>query len=100
MEKTLARAIYKQMEVGRPYATRELFDLIGEDAYYKHIPVELQGKDVRKIISAEMWKVVEAGYATTYTEKETLELVGGIRFGSTKPYPTQTYTFRYWTRTK
>ena len=100
MGKTLAREIYKKMRIGNRYTTSELFDLIGEDTYYKHIPVELQGKDVRKIISAEMWKVVKAGYATTCTEQEELELVRGIRFGSRRHVPLQTYTFRYWTRTK
>lgn len=99
MEKTLARAIYKQMEVGRPYATRELCDLLDDD-YYKYIPVELQGKDVRKIISAEMWKVVKAGYATTCTEREEYEVVRGLRFGSKKHGPVLQYTCRYWTRTK
>lgn len=98
MEKTMARAIYKLMEIGKPYTTSELYDLLGDD-YYKYIPVEMQGKDVRKIVSAEMWNVVNAGYARSYTEQETLALVRGIRFGS-KPTATQTYTFRYWVRLK
>lgn len=99
MEKTMARAIYKRMEVGKPYTTSELFDLLGETEYYKYIPVELQGKDVRKIVSAEMSKIVKTGYARTYTEQETLGNVRGLRYG-TAPKSFTTYTFRYWVRTK
>lgn len=99
MEKTMARAIYKLMEIGKPYSTTDLFNLLDDD-YYKYIPVEMQGKDVRKIVSSEMWKVVNSGYARTYTEQETLELVRGIRFGSNRHGDAQTYTFRYWERTK
>lgn len=98
MEKTMARAIYKLMEVGKSYTTSELYELIGDD-YYKYIPVEMHGKDVRKIVSAEMWKCVETGYARTYTEQETLPILRGVRFGN-KPTAAQTYTFRYWVRLK
>lgn len=98
MEKTMARAIYKMMEVGKPYTTRNLYDMLGDD-YYKYIPVELQGKDVRKIVSAEMQKVVKTGYARTYTEKETLANVRGLRYGATPTSSTE-YTIRYWIRTK
>ena len=99
MEKTLAREIYKAMETGKPYTTRELFELIGESVFYKHLPVELQGKNVNKIVSEEMWKVVKTGYARTYIEKETLANVRGIRFGS-EPTSFTNYTFRYWVRVK
>lgn len=98
MEKTMARAIYKLMEIGKPYTSMQLRDLLGDD-YYKYITVEMQGKDVRKIVSAEMWNVVNAGYARCYTKQETLALVRGIRKGS-KPTAFQTYTFRYWVRLK
>ena len=81
MEKTMAREIYKRMELGKQYKSYDLFKLI-EDVYYKHIPVELQGKDVRKIVAAEMWKVVNSGYARTFIERETLANVRGIRFGA------------------
>lgn len=98
MEKTMARAIYKCMEIGKPYTTRELFDMLGDD-YYKYIPVELQGKSVNKIVSAELWKVVKAGYAKTYTDEEVLPLVKGLRYGTT-PTCFNTYNFRYWTRVR
>ena len=98
MEKTLAREIYKAMETGKPYTTSDLFRLI-EDVYYQHIPAELQGKNVNKIVSEEMWKIVKTGYARTYTEKETLANVRGLRYGS-KPTSFTEYTFRYWLRIK
>lgn len=98
MEKTLAREIYKRMETGKPYTTSELFRLV-EDSYYKHIPVEYQGKDVRKVVSEELWKVVKTGYARTYAEKETLANVRGLRFGA-KPKSFTEYTLRYWVRIK
>lgn len=98
MEKTLAREIYKRMEIGRPYTTSELFDLV-EDVYYNHIPAELQGKDVRKVISNEMWKIVKTGYAETYIEKEDLPNVRGLRYGA-RPTSFTNYTFRYWVRTR
>lgn len=98
MEKTMAREIYKAMEIGKPYTTSDLFRLI-EDVYYQHIPAELQGKNVNEIVSEEMWKVVKTGYARTYIEKETLANVRGIRFGS-KPTSFTNYTFRYWVRVK
>lgn len=58
MEKTLTRAIYKKMEIGREYTTSELFDLVG-DEYYKCIrkefyPGQEKGKPVNAIVSAEM----------------------------------------------
>nr|DAU29368.1 MAG TPA: hypothetical protein [Caudoviricetes sp.] len=99
MEKTLAQAIWRRMEIGKTYTTTELFDLLTETEYYNHIPVELQGKNVNKIIANEMWKVVKAGYAKTYTSKEDLANVKGIRFG-TAPKSYTTYTFRYWIRLK
>ena len=97
-EATVARAIYKRMEIGKAYTSHELFNLLG-DEYYAYIPVELQGKDVRKIVAAEMWKVVKTGYAKTEVKEETLPVVRGIRYGS-KPTSYQTYTVRYWTRIK
>ena len=98
MEKTMAREIYKSMKIGKPYTTSDLFKLI-EDNYYQYIPVERQGENVNKIISGEMWKVVKTGYARTFTEKEVLGNVRGIRFGSTPTSFTE-YTFRYWVRIK
>ena len=47
MEKTMARAIYKRMEVGKQYTTRNLFRLLSEAEYYSYIPTEMQGMDVR-----------------------------------------------------
>jgi hypothetical protein len=94
----MAREIYKAMEIGKPYTTSDLFRLI-EDVYYQHIPAELQGKNVNKIVSDEMWKIVKTGYARTYTEKETLANVRGLRYGS-KPTSFTEYTFRYWLRIK
>lgn len=98
MEKTMARAIYNLMEIGKRYTTTELFDLLG-DAYYSYIPVDLHGKNVNKIVSSEMWKVVKAGYAKTCTKQETLGNVRGLRYG-TAPTSFTTYTFRYWERVR
>lgn len=98
MEKTMARAIYKKMEIGKAYTTTQLRDLLGDD-YYKYIPVELQGKDVRKIVAAEMWKVVNTGYAQTWLDTEKLAMVKGLRYGAT-PKCYREYTMRYWMRTK
>lgn len=103
MEKTLARAIYKAMEIGKPYTTSELFRLVGDD-YFKYVPVDMHpfqanGKPVNTIISNEMWKVVRTGYAKTYKQDESLAILAGVKFGSkSKSY--QTYTMRYWVRTK
>lgn len=46
-----------------------------------------------------MWKVVKTGYARTYTEKETLANVRGLRYGA-KPTSFTDYKFRYWVRVK
>ena len=56
MEATMARAIYKQMEIDKAYTTRELSRLIGDD-YYTYIPVnqhpgQPDGYPVSKGISA------------------------------------------------
>lgn len=103
MEKTLARAIYKKMEIGTWYKSMELFKLV-EDDYYKYIPTELQGKDVRKICAGEMFKVVDAGFAQTKIETETHHIVRGLRHGvknrDWSKVPTQTYTVRYFARIK
>ena len=103
MEATMARAIYKQMEIGKSYSTADLSRLIGDD-YYKYITVnqhhgQPDGMPVNKGISNEMWKVVNAGFAKTYTAQETIGNVRGLKFG-TAPKSFTTYTARYWVRTK
>ena len=103
MEATMARAIYKQMEIGKAYSTGDLSRLIGDD-YYKYIPVnqhpgQPDGYTVSKGISDEMWKVVNAGFAKTYTKKETLANVRGLKHGAT-PKSFTDYTIRYWVRTR
>ena len=103
MEATMARAIYKQMEIGKAYSTRDLSRLIGDD-YYKYIPVnqhpgQPDGYPFSKGISDEMWKVVNAGLAKTYTKKETLANVRGLKHGAT-PKSFTDYTIRYWVRTR
>ena len=103
MEATMARAIYKQMEIGKAYSTADLSRLIGDD-YYKYIPVnhhpgQPDGMPVNKGISNEMWKVVNSGFAKTYTAQETIGNVRGLKFG-TAPKSFTTYTARYWVRTK
>lgn len=101
MEKTMARAIYKAMEIGKSYTSCELRDLLGDD-YYKYIPVDLQGKDVRKIVASEMWKVVNAGFAKTEVKEETYHMVRGLKYNCPNrdwsKVPTKTYTVRYWVR--
>lgn len=103
MEKTLARAIYKQMEIGKAYTTSELFDLVGDD-YYKYVPVsqhpgQMDGKSVNVIVADAMWKVVRSGFATTYKQDVELPLVKGLKHGTT-PTVFQRYTMRYWVRSK
>ena len=103
MEATMARAIYKQMEIGKEYSTRDLSSLIGDD-YYKYIPAnqhpgQPDGYPVSKGISAEMWKVVKAGFANTYTKEDSFGNVRGLRFG-TAPKSYTTFTARYWVRTR
>lgn len=99
MEKTMARAIYKRMEIGKAYTTRDLYKLLPEEEYYSFISTELYGKDVRKVVADEMWKVVKTGYAKTYTKQETVGDVRGRRFG-TAPTGFTTYTFRCWKRVR
>lgn len=103
MEKTLARAIYKRMEIGREYKTSELCDLI-DDVYYSYVPRDMwpfqeNGKSWLTVVSGEMWKIVKAGYATTHKKNMSLPIVRGIRFGS-KPTCYHDYTIRYWKRIK
>ena len=103
MEATMARAIYKQMEIGKEYSTRDLVRLIGDD-YYKYIPVnqhpgQPDGMPVSKGVSSEMWKVVKAGFAKTYTKEDCFGNVRGLRFG-TAPKSYTTFTARYWVRTR
>ena len=103
MEATMARAIYKQMEIGKEYSTRDLVRLIGDD-YYKYIPVnqhpgQPDGMPVSKGVSSEMCKVVKAGFAKTYTKEDCFGNVRGLRFG-TAPKSYTTFTARYWVRTR
>ena len=103
MEATMARAIYKRMEIGKAYSTSDLSRLIGDD-YYKYIPVnqhpgQPDGYPVSKGISDEMWKVVNTGFAKTYAKKETLANVRGLKHGAT-PKSFTDYTIRYWVRTR
>ena len=103
MEATMARAIYKQMEVGKAYSTADLSRLIGDD-YYKYIPVnqhpgQPDGMPVNAGMPNEMGKVVNAGFAKTYTAQETIGNVRGLKFG-TAPKSFTTYTARYWVRTR
>lgn len=103
METSLARAIYKNMEIGKHYTTSDLLRLIGDD-YYKIVPQEFHpfqtnGKPVNKVISNEMWKVVNSGFAKTYKREETLANVRGLKYGS-KPTSFTTYFVRYWVRIK
>lgn len=102
MEKTMARAIYKNMVIGKWYTSYELFQLI-EDDFYKYIPVEMQGKDVRRICGAEMWKVVQSGYAETRMQSEKYHMVRGLKYGVDRDWskvPSKEYSVRYWRRKK
>jgi hypothetical protein len=97
MEKTMARAIYKKMAIGVWYTSYELYRLVEDD----YPPT---GKDVRKVVASEMWKVVNTGYAETKLENETYHIVRGLRYNvpnrDWSKVPTQTYTVRYWRRIK
>ena len=97
MEKTMARAIYKKMAIGQWYTSYELYRLVEDD----YPPT---GKDVRKVVAAEMWKIVNAGYADTKLDSETYPIVRGLRRNvknrDWSKVPTQTYTTRYWRRLK
>ena len=103
MEKTLAREIYKKMELGKEYTTSDLLRLVGDD-YYRIVPVEFHpyqtnGKSALKVVSEEMWKVVKSGFAKTHKAEETLGNVRGLKFGS-KITSYTNYSVRYWIRTK
>lgn len=103
MEKTLARALYKLMKIGETYSTADIRRLLGDD-YYKYIPEDMHpfqpnSKPVNIVITKELWKIVNQGYAKTYTVKELLPVIRGIKFG-TKPTCYQSYNIRYWVRTK
>jgi hypothetical protein len=103
MEKTLARAIYRKMVIGKEYTTSELLNLIGDD-YYKIVPAEIHpfqpnGKPINRVISEEMWKVVNSGFAKTYKSEENLPNIAGLKYHS-KPTSFTTYSFRYWVRVK
>jgi hypothetical protein len=103
MEKTLAREIYKKMEIGKAYTTSDLLRLVGDD-YYKIVPVEFHpfqpnGKSALKIVSEELWKVVKSGFAKTYKTEETVGNVRGLKFGA-KPTSYTNYSVRNWVRTK
>ena len=89
---TMARAIYKKMKLGEAYTSSELYRLV-EDEY------PATGEDVRKVVAREMWKVVNAGYATTGLKIEKLANVRGLKFGSC-PTSYTTYTIRCWKRIK
>ena len=91
---TMARAIYKKMELNKPYTSSELYNLV-RDEY------PATGEDVRKVVAREMWKVVNAGYAKTYKSDEQFYNVRGTRVGS----PIQDdrwmiYSVRYWVRVR
>lgn len=92
MEKTMARAIYRRMEIGKEYKSFDLYQLI-EDEY------PATGEDVRKVVAREMWKIVNAGYAKTSTRQEKFPILRGLRYGS-EPTAYQTYNVRYWIRIK
>ena len=85
------------MVIGEWYTSSELYRLIEDD----YPPT---GKDVRKVVAAEMWKVVNAGYADTRLEQETYHITRGLRYNvrnrDWSKVPTQTYTVRYWRRIK
>ena len=97
MEKTLARAIYKRMEIGKEYTTRDIFRIL-DDEQYKYIPVE-HHRECKTIVVNELWKIVKAGFATTIKRPEEMGLVRGHRFGS-KNIPIIPITVRYWKRVK
>lgn len=111
---TLARAIYKNMEIGKEYTTTEIGNLmIDADGYgfpcdggiptriaemtWEEAPDGLKG--IHKVILSQMWKIVNTGYATTRMEEETLGSIRGCQFGGTKTVY-KTYNMRYWKRVK
>lgn len=123
MEKTLAREIYKRMEVGVRYTTNDLMKMLGDtfylfqpefrgwDAYqhwesmeeYQQMDAELKAMRKRGIVN-ELWQIVNAGYAATEVQDETYHIVRGLRYNNPNrdwsKVPTQTYTVRRWWRTR
>ena len=123
MEKTLAREIYKRMEPGKKYKTREILDMLGDtfylfqpefrgwDAYqdwtdmedYQQKEAELE-KMRRRGITKELWQIVNAGYAATEIVEETFYIVRGLRYHAPNrdwsKVPTRSYMTRYWWRTR
>ena len=123
MEKTLAREIYKRMEAGKKYTTKELMKMLG-DTFYLFQPEfrgweayqnwtdmedyrakEAELTEMRKRgITSDLWKIVNAGYAATSVESKTYRIVRGLKHSVPNrdwtKVPTQDYTVRYWWRSR
>lgn len=124
MEKTLAREIYKRMEIGRRYTTNELRKIVGDTLYYAHQPdfkgweyynsweteeehdrKEKEWEEIfRRGIKNELWQIVKAGYARTEVFEEEYKIVKGLKYGvknrDWSKVPSRQYTIRYWWRIK
>ena len=94
MEKTLARAIYKKMNVGEKYNHYQLEGLIKED-FQKY---RLNRYNATKCIEAAMQDVVDAGYAKY--EEEYRYVPGWYSGGYVGHATSQIRQIRYYTRLK
>ena len=74
MEKTLARAIYKKMVLGKKYSAKQLRELVGSD-FSKYNP----GSSSDEVVEEVMKPVVSSGYATIVSIPEH-RLVGFNNF--------------------
>lgn len=93
---TMARAIYRAMEVGKEYTTSEIKELARNIEF---LPWDEDTDDWNKAIPKNLWKMVNTGYAVTRMAQETMGSIRGCQFGGTKVVYT-TYNMRYWKRIK
>lgn len=94
MEKTVARALYKEMALGQEYSTQEIIEI----AKKLWLPSN-EEQDLKKAINKALWKIVNSGYAITQKRQVEMSWIRGCQFGGTKVVK-QEYTIRYWIRIK
>ena len=95
MEKTLARALYKQMQIDKNYTTSALYDLVK----WNRTDYGLTSDNAQRIIESEMQNVVDAGYASI-SEEFIETIVGFNRLGYGGTYSGRSYPIRKMVKVK
>ena len=96
MEKTLARALSKKMEIGKSSNICDLKYLI-QDEFHNYYLTEY---NVGSRILSAMEKIVESGYATSKAEFEPVYLPHQVGNKFNSRYNHQWRLVQYFTRTK